>query len=72
MMKKAVRQQRYNLKKEFFDPFPLHRVTSTSPVECMSDEQWIELRDSWKTPKKMVCLFLKSKSLLVYSVLFLP
>ncbi|CAM0146362.1 unnamed protein product [Urochloa decumbens] len=53
MMKNAVRQQRYKLKKEFFDPFPLHSVTETSPVKEMSNEQWIELVESWKTPKKM-------------------
>ncbi|CAL4991160.1 unnamed protein product [Urochloa decumbens] len=53
MMKNAVRQQRYKLKKEFFDPFPLHSVTKTSPVKEMSNEQWIELVESWKTPKKM-------------------
>ncbi|CAL5012068.1 unnamed protein product [Urochloa decumbens] len=53
MMKNAVRQQRYKLKKEFFDPFPLHSVRKTSPVKEMSNEQWIELVESWKSPKKM-------------------
>ncbi|CAL5094460.1 unnamed protein product [Urochloa decumbens] len=52
MMKNAVRQQRYKLKKEFFDPFPLHSVSTTS-VKEMSNEQWIELVETWKTPKKM-------------------
>ncbi|KAK3121202.1 hypothetical protein QOZ80_8BG0648060 [Eleusine coracana subsp. coracana] len=53
MMKKAVHQQRHNLKKKIFYPFPLHRVTKTSPVKCMSNEQWIDLVESWKSPKKM-------------------
>ncbi|CAO2189228.1 unnamed protein product [Urochloa humidicola] len=53
MMKNAVRQQRYKLKKEFFDPFPLHLVRKTSPLKEMSNEQWIELVESWKSPKKM-------------------
>jgi len=53
MMKSAVRQQRHKLKKEFFDPFPLHLVCKTSPVKVMNDKQWIELVESWKTPKKM-------------------
>jgi len=53
MMKLAVRQQRYKLKKEFFDPFPLHLVMKTSPVHSMSDKQWIDLVELWKIPKKM-------------------
>ncbi|CAO2207887.1 unnamed protein product [Urochloa humidicola] len=56
MMKIAVRQQRYRLKQTFFDPFPLHLVMKTSPVKCMTDKQWIDLVESWKTPEKMeVC-----------------
>ncbi|XP_048574065.1 uncharacterized protein LOC125554596 [Triticum urartu] len=53
MLKRATRQQRYRLKKEFFDPHPLHLVTRTSPVPSMTDEQWNELVESWKDPKKM-------------------
>jgi hypothetical protein len=55
MMKSAVRQQRYRLKQDYFDHFPLHLVTKTSPVKCMTNEQWIQLLESWKSPKKMVC-----------------
>ncbi|XP_040254793.1 uncharacterized protein [Aegilops tauschii subsp. strangulata] len=53
MLKRATRQQRYRLKKEYFDPHPLHFVTRTSPVPSMTDEQWNELVESWKDPKKM-------------------
>ncbi|CAN6237824.1 unnamed protein product [Urochloa humidicola] len=53
MMNNAVRQQRYRLKKEFFNPFPLHLVTKTSPIKCMSDQQWLDLVESWKTPEQM-------------------
>ncbi|XP_039778835.1 uncharacterized protein LOC120646232 [Panicum virgatum] len=53
MMKLAVRQQRYRLKKTFFDPFPLHLVMKTSPINSMSDKQWIDLVESWKAPEKM-------------------
>jgi hypothetical protein len=60
MLKRATRQQRYRLKKEFFDPHPLHLVTRTSPVPSMTDEQWNELVESWKDPKKMVCFFLET------------
>ncbi|XP_039803998.1 uncharacterized protein LOC120668141 [Panicum virgatum] len=53
MMQSAVRQQRYKLKKDFFDSVPLHLVRKTSPVKVMSNEQWIDLVDSWMTPQKM-------------------
>jgi hypothetical protein len=43
MMKSAVRQQRYRLKQEYFDPFPLHLVTKTSPLKCLTNEQSIQL-----------------------------
>jgi hypothetical protein len=62
MMKSAVRQQRYKLKHEFFDPFPLHLVRKTSPVKSTSNEQWMALVESWKTPKKMV-IFLNPTTL---------
>ena len=54
MMKIAIRQQRHRLKEEYFDPFPLHHVTKTSPVKLTTDEDWLKLVESWKTPKKMV------------------
>ncbi|KAG2634655.1 hypothetical protein PVAP13_2NG175106 [Panicum virgatum] len=52
MMKSAVRQQRHNLKKDFFDPFPLHLVTKTSPIKSTSNDEWIALVEMWKNPKK--------------------
>lgn len=51
MMKNAIRQQRYRLKKKFFDPFPLHLVTKTSPIRSMSNEEWNDLVEYWKSPK---------------------
>uniref|UniRef100_K3YZM4 Uncharacterized protein n=1 Tax=Setaria italica TaxID=4555 RepID=K3YZM4_SETIT len=52
-MQYAVRQQRHRLKQKKFDPFPLNLVTKTSPVKSTSNEQWIDLVESWKTPSKM-------------------
>uniref|UniRef100_J3LR70 Uncharacterized protein n=1 Tax=Oryza brachyantha TaxID=4533 RepID=J3LR70_ORYBR len=54
MMKKAVRQQRYKLKKKYFDACPLHLVPKTSPVTSMSNDQWDKLVDYWKSEEKMV------------------
>jgi hypothetical protein len=56
MMKRAIRQQRHKLKKKYFNPHPLHRVSKTSPVPCMTDHQWLNLVDYWKSEKKMVIL----------------
>ncbi|TVU40631.1 hypothetical protein EJB05_14100 [Eragrostis curvula] len=53
MMKNAIRQQRYRLKKKYFDPFPLHLVSKTSPVKSLTDEQWNQLVEIWKDPNKM-------------------
>ncbi|XP_020403416.1 uncharacterized protein [Zea mays] len=53
MMRNALRQQRYKLKKQYFDPFPLHLVRKTSPIKSTSDEQWNDLVEHWKGPKNM-------------------
>ncbi|CAN6216711.1 unnamed protein product, partial [Urochloa humidicola] len=53
MMKSAIRQRRYKLKKQYFDPFPLHLVPKTSPIQRTSNDQWLDLVESWKAPKKM-------------------
>jgi hypothetical protein len=64
MMKTAVLQQRYRLKHTYSDPFPLHMVTETSPLKCISNEQWNNLVDSWKNSKNMVCFFVNIKLLI--------
>uniref|UniRef100_A0A0A9GH36 Uncharacterized protein n=1 Tax=Arundo donax TaxID=35708 RepID=A0A0A9GH36_ARUDO len=53
MMKSALCQQRYRLKKKYFDPLPLNMVSKTSPVKSMSDEQWNQLVEVWMNPIKM-------------------
>jgi len=54
MLKRVVRQQRYKLKKKYFDAFPLHLVPKKSPVSSMSDGQWDTLVECWKNENKMV------------------
>ncbi|XP_066372517.1 uncharacterized protein [Miscanthus floridulus] len=54
MLKKVVRQQRYKLKKRYFDALPLHLVPKTSPVDTMTNEQWDKLVEHWKNEQKMV------------------
>ncbi|PUZ39078.1 hypothetical protein GQ55_9G252900 [Panicum hallii var. hallii] len=53
MMKNAVRQQRHRLKKKYFNPFSLHLVPKTSPIRSITDQEWNELVEYWKTPKGM-------------------
>jgi hypothetical protein len=69
MMKTAVHQQRHRLKENFVDPFPLHLVTRTSPMNTpTSDDEWLRLVEAWKKPKKLVqknnyCLVLPTLAL---------
>jgi hypothetical protein len=63
MMKTVVCQQCYRLNQTYFDPFSLHLVTKSSPLKCMSNEQWKDPADSWKNPKKIVCSFVNIKFL---------
>uniref|UniRef100_A0A8R7U3I9 Uncharacterized protein n=1 Tax=Triticum urartu TaxID=4572 RepID=A0A8R7U3I9_TRIUA len=53
MLKCATPQQRYRLKKEYFDPHAPHLVRRTYPVPSMTDDQLNELVESWKDPKRM-------------------
>ncbi|CAL4963750.1 unnamed protein product [Urochloa decumbens] len=45
------RNMRHHLKKAFFDGVPANQVTTTSPVDTMTDEQWQALVDMWSSPK---------------------
>jgi hypothetical protein len=69
MIKTVVCQQCYKLKHTYFDPFPLHMVTKTSPLICMSNEQWNNLVDSWKNPKKHGMFLCKYQTLDLYMIL---
>jgi hypothetical protein len=69
MMKTVVRQQRHRMKENFSDPFQLHLVTRTSPVNPpTSDDEWLRFVEAWKKPEKMVqktnyCLVLPTLAL---------
>jgi hypothetical protein len=54
---------------KYFDPFPLHLVRKTSPIRSMTNEQWNDLEEYWKNPKKMVHFVLKAKLLLIHATL---
>jgi hypothetical protein len=54
MLRSGVRQMRYRLKKKYFNGVPANEIPTTSPVQCMSDEEWRSLVAKWTNPKNMV------------------
>jgi len=55
VMQSAIRNQRYRLKKKYFNGVPANEVRATSPVQNMTDEEWIALVAHWSDPKNKVC-----------------
>ncbi|EEE56635.1 hypothetical protein OsJ_06035 [Oryza sativa Japonica Group] len=47
----GTRHMRYRLKKKYFDGVPANQVRTTSPLKCMTDEQWTKLVDMWSSPE---------------------
>ncbi|XP_020402816.1 uncharacterized protein [Zea mays] len=57
MLKGGHRQMRYNLKKKYFNEVPPNLVRTTSPISCMTDDQWKLLVEMWSTSKhKDTCM----------------
>jgi hypothetical protein len=54
MLKGGQRQMRYRLKKKYFTGVPANQVRTTSPVSCMTDDQWRELVQMWSSPNHKV------------------
>jgi hypothetical protein len=53
MLKGGQCQMRYRLKK-YFTGVPANQVRTTSPVSCMTDDQWRELVQMWSSPNHKV------------------
>ncbi|CAN6300521.1 unnamed protein product [Urochloa humidicola] len=51
LLKCRQRNLRHQLKKAFFDGVPANQVTTTSPLNTMTDDQWQALVDMWSSPK---------------------
>uniref|UniRef100_J3KUE6 Transposase Tnp1/En/Spm-like domain-containing protein n=1 Tax=Oryza brachyantha TaxID=4533 RepID=J3KUE6_ORYBR len=47
----GTRQMRYRFKKKYFDGVRANQVRTTSPLKCMTDEQWTKLVDMWSSPE---------------------
>jgi len=54
MLKRGQRQRMHTLKKKYFDGVSANQVRTTSPVSCMSDDQWRALVEMWSSPKHKV------------------
>jgi hypothetical protein len=50
----AIKNQRYWLKKAYFNGVPANEIRTTSPVRYMSDGEWRALVEKWLDPKNMV------------------
>jgi hypothetical protein len=54
MMRSAIKNHRYRLKKKYFNGVPANEIRTTSPVDYMSNAQWRDLIAKWSDPKNMV------------------
>jgi hypothetical protein len=56
LMHTTIKNQRYRLKKKYFNGVPTNEIRTTSPVGYMSDAQWRALVAKWIDPKDLVCV----------------
>jgi len=54
LFKGGIRQARYRLKKRFFNGVPPNKISPTSPVPQLTDDQWRALVQKWSDPKNKV------------------
>ena len=54
-MQSVVRQERYRLKRTYFNGVSANQIRMTSPMLFMNDAQWCELVKIWSSAKNMVC-----------------
>ncbi|OEL21266.1 hypothetical protein BAE44_0017715 [Dichanthelium oligosanthes] len=53
MMKSALRQQGYRVKKKHFDPFPVHLVRKTTSIKLMTNmNSGLTLWSTGRVPKR--------------------
>lgn len=57
LMRVAIKNQRYRLKKRYFNGVPANEVRTTSPVGYMTDAEWRALVAKWSDPKNMVWVY---------------
>jgi hypothetical protein len=57
IVKKGVRQQRYHLKRRYFDEsMTMEQMLARPPPPKMRTEDWVKLVEYWYDPKNLVCV----------------
>jgi hypothetical protein len=54
LMRVAIKNQSYRLKKRYFNGVPANQIRTTSPVRYMTGLEWRALVARWSDPKNMV------------------
>ena len=70
-LQKGVRQQRYLLKKMYFDIHPLNDVPKESPITSMTNAEWTSLVTYWTDPKRMVSFSLYQSCCVVLAYVYI-
>lgn len=70
LMRVAIKNQRYRLKKKYFNGVPANQIRTTSPVRYMTDLEWRALVARWSDPKNMVWASILTFTISLQSPLF--
>jgi hypothetical protein len=70
LMRVAIKNQRYRLKKRYFNGVPANQISTTSPVRYMTDVEWRALVARWSDPKNMVWESIHAFTIIFQSPLF--
>jgi hypothetical protein len=70
LMRVAIKNQRYRLKKRYFNGVPANQIRTTSPVRYMTDVEWRALVARWSDPKNMVWASIHTFTISLQSPLF--
>jgi hypothetical protein len=67
---RVAMNQRYRLKKRYFNGVPANQIRTTSSVRYMTDVEWRALVARWSDPKKMVWASIHTFTISLQSPLF--
>jgi hypothetical protein len=70
LMRVAIKNQPYRLKKRYFNGVPANQIRTTSPVRYMTDLEWRALVARWSDPKNMVWASIHTFTISLPSPLF--
>jgi hypothetical protein len=70
LMRVAIKNERYRLKKRYFNGVPANQIRTTSPVRYVTDVEWRALVAWWSDPKNMVWASIHTFTISFQSPLF--